>query len=368
MSRLIFSADGHVREPHDLFTAGMPEALRQYGIRTERQGESAVVLAGDKVLYRIRLKPPTPEIGDFGRPNQKGLYDLSARLEDMKLDGVDAEILFPSAGLSTFLVENEDAELVSVQLYNDWMNSFVGNRMDTFVRCAILPVRNFDYTIQEMKRIAKLGFTAAMLPSHIPTGVPDYNDPRWDPVFEAAQNLRVVFVLHTATGLATVRPEKGPGGALINYTAQMCDAQRSVMYLVAGGVLDRFPNAKVALIESGASWLAALAERLDETYHGHQMFVHPKLSLTPREIIQRQVYASFQFDRACIMSRSVTGVKALMWGADYPHHEGTFPHSRNVVAHLFDDIDISESDKADIVGGNAARLFRLPRPEFAAAA
>jgi predicted TIM-barrel fold metal-dependent hydrolase len=124
----------------------------------------------------------------------------------------------------------------------------------------------------------------------------------------------------------------------------------------------------VAAIESGASWLAALAERMDEVYEAHHMFVKPKLSVTPREIIQRQVYASFQYDRACIMSRSVTGHQALMWGADYPHHEGTFPRSKDVVAHLFDGIDISETEKADIVGGNAARLFRLPHPQFAKAA
>jgi predicted TIM-barrel fold metal-dependent hydrolase len=62
------------------------------------------------------------------------------------------------------------------------------------------------------------------------------------------------------------------------------------------------------------------------------------------------------------MARSVTGTQALMWGADYPHHEGTFPRSRQVLAHLFDGIEISEQDKADIVGGNAARLFRIVRP------
>jgi predicted TIM-barrel fold metal-dependent hydrolase len=68
------------------------------------------------------------------------------------------------------------------------------------------------------------------------------------------------------------------------------------------------------------------------------------------------------------MSRSVTGHQALLWGADYPHHEGTFGRTREVVAHLFDGIDISEKEKADILGGNAARLFRLKRPEFAQAA
>ncbi|MBV9993721.1 MAG: amidohydrolase family protein, partial [Caulobacteraceae bacterium] len=91
-------------------------------------------------------------------------------------------------------------------------------------------------------------------------------------------------------------------------------------------------------------------------------------SLTPSQIIRRQVHASFQYDRACIMSRSVTGHQALLWGADYPHHEGTFPRSREVIARLFDGIEISEEEKADIIGGNAARLFRLDRPEFAQAA
>jgi len=176
------------------------------------------------------------------------------------------------------------------------------------------------------------------------------------------------MVLHTGTGRADVREERGPGGAIINYTIQMCDAQRAVMYLIGGGVLDRFPGAKVALIESGASWLAAVAERMDEVNEAHEMFVSPKLSLTPREIVQRQVYASFQYDRACIMSRTVTGHQALLWGSDYPHHEGTFPRSRDVLGRLFDGIEISDTEKADIVGGNAARLFRLPRPEFAIAA
>ena len=59
------------------------------------------------------------------------------------------------------------------------------------------------------------------------------------------------------------------------------------------------------------------------------------------------------------MSRSVTGTRALMWASDYPHAEGTFPHSRSVIDGLFAGIDISEQDKIDILGGNAARLFKF---------
>jgi predicted TIM-barrel fold metal-dependent hydrolase len=162
--------------------------------------------------------------------------------------------------------------------------------------------------------------------------------------------------------------ERGAGGALINYTHQMNDALESTMYLVSGGILDRYPTVQVAFVECGASWLAGVAERLDEVYHGHHFFVSPKLSAPPSEIIKRQISSSFQYDRACVMSRSVTGHKGLMWGSDYPHHEGTFPNSRKVLDRLFDGIEITEDEKADIIGRNAARLFRLERPEFALAA
>jgi len=366
----VFSADGHVREPQNLFTDRMPPSLRQYGIRTERQGDDMVTLSGNTVMNRIRLNrpPPSDEIANFSRPNQKGASDIDARLEDMKFEGIDAEIVFPSAGLSSFMIENPEAELANAQIYNDWNNGFFSGHLDTFVRCGILPVRDFGNTVAEIRRIAGLGFTAAMLPSLMPPGMVEYNDPSWDAVFEAGQEHGVVFVLHTGTGRPDVRAAKGPGGAVVNYTIQMCDAQRSLMYMVGGGVLDRFPGAKVAVIESGASWLAGLSERMDEVYDAHHMFVRPKLSLKPSEIVKRQVSASFQYDRACIMSRSVTGHRGLLWGSDYPHHEGTFPKSKEVLAHLFDGIEISETEKADIIGGNAARLFRLPRPEFAVAA
>jgi predicted TIM-barrel fold metal-dependent hydrolase len=178
----------------------------------------------------------------------------------------------------------------------------------------------------------------------------------------------MIFVLHTGTGLDTVQPERRAGGAVINYTNQACDAWQTIMYMVAGGLLDRHPKARVAVIESGASWLAALCERMDEVYHAHQVYVRPKLSLDPSEIVARQVSASFQYDRACVMARSITGTRALLWGSDYPHAEGTFPDSRKVLAELFDGIEISDTEKADIVGGNAARLFRLQRPEFQSAA
>jgi predicted TIM-barrel fold metal-dependent hydrolase len=49
-----------------------------------------------------------------------------------------------------------------------------------------------------------------------------------------------------------------------------------------------------------------------------------------------------------------------MWANDYPHHEGTWPHSapaiERTMGHLTDD------QRAKILGGNAARFFNMPLP------
>ena len=370
----VFSADGHVVEPSDLFETQVPASLRRLGLRAEIKDGMLTSYAGDNVTMRRPLDSGPPRLGPdgepFGRPNRRGNRELDWRMKDMALDGVDAEILFPSLGLTSFMIEDPDAEMATAQVYNDWHHALAKDHTETFVRCGILPVRDTKNTVAEIERLAALGFTAAMIPSLIDpaSGLPQYTRDYWDPVFDAAQRTGMVFALHTGTGRYDVRSFKGPGGAVMNYGVQSCDGWVTIMALVSGGVLDRFPGVHVAVIEGGASWLASLVERMDEIYIAHAPFVQPKLSVSPGEIVRRQVHCQFQADRAAILSRSVTGTAAIMWGADYPHHEGTFPNSRQVTAHLFDGIDISKSEQADILGLNAARLFRLPHPAVLAAA
>jgi predicted TIM-barrel fold metal-dependent hydrolase len=358
MKPFIFSADSHVREPNSLFFDNLPAGLKSHAVRAVKEGDALVTRTDHKVIFKLRLAANP----DFGGTTRLGIHDLNGRLVDMDKDGIDGEIAFPSLGLWLYAIDDPEAELGQCQIYNDWNDNYFKGHLDRFVRCGVLPVRDLNNAILELKRIHKMGFTAAMLPSITPAGIPKYNDPAWDPVFATAGELGIVFVLHTGTGAETVVQERGAGAAVINYSLQMNDGINAIMYMVSGGLLDRNPNTKVAVIECGASWLAAIAERMDEVYVAHDIFVRPKLSMMPSEIIRRQVTVSFQHDRACIMSRSVTGTQSLMWASDYPHAEGTFPHSASVIDKLFEGIDITEQEKFDILGGNAARLFRLENP------
>jgi predicted TIM-barrel fold metal-dependent hydrolase len=356
MKNFVFSADAHIQEPNSLFLEGLPPSLRGGALHATRDEKFIKVQMGDEVLHRIRTGG-----GDIQRQVSKG---LAGRFADMDKDGIDAEILFPQLCIYAYRVKDPELELATVQLYNDWCLNHVKDHRDRLVPCAILPVRRLSDTLAELKRVAAMGYTACTLPSVTPEGVTQYNSEEWDPIFAFAAAAKIPFCLHAGTGLADFIFERGPGGAIFNYTRQITDAMNSITLLVGGGVLDRNPGAEVVTVECGASWLAGLSERMDEVFHAHY-YVAPKLRNLPSEIVRRQVKCSFQFDRACVLSRKVTGHQAMMWGADYPHAEGTFPNSQSVIAGIFEGVDISESEKADIMGGTAARLFRLRRPEFA---
>lgn len=359
MKPFIFSADSHVMEPADIFLDGLPASLKHHAIHARKEGDYLITGTADKIIYRLRVgQHREQELGDAQR---KGIREIPGRLEDMELEGIDAEICFPSLGLWLYCLDDPEAEAASARLYNDWNHDFLSGNPDRFVRCGMLPVTDFSNTLAEIDYLASKGFTAAMLPAVTPENMPRYNDEKWDAVFARGAAKGIVFVMHTGTGLATVVAERGPGAAVINYTKQAFDAQNSVSYLVTGGVLDRNPGAKVAFIESGASWLVALAERMDEVEEAHANFVRPKLSRRPSQIIDDQVWASFQHDRACILAANagLPGAKNVMWGSDYPHAEGTFPVSRRLTEELFAGLNVSERTKADILGLNAARLFGI---------
>jgi len=359
MKPFVFSADSHIREPDELFLDGLPASLQRHAMHARREGDFLVTGTHDKIVYRMRLGQHREiPISDAQR---RGAREIAGRLEDMELDGIDAEICFPELTLWLYAIGDAEAEAASARLYNDWNHAFLKGHPSRFVRCGMLPVLDFSNTLAEIDYLASLGFRTAMLPAVSPPGQPLYNDERWDPVFARGAERGTVFVMHTGTGLETVVQERGPGAAIINYTVQAMDAQKTAMYLVSGGVLDRNPGARIAFIESGASWLVALAERMDEVAEAHSFFVRPKLGRRPSEIIDDQIWSSFQHDRSCIVAAAagLAGARNVMWGSDYPHAEGTFPTSRRLVDELLDVSGVDATTCRNVLGLNAAKLFGI---------
>ena len=151
------------------------------------------------------------------------------------------------------------------------------------------------------------------------------------------------------------------GGAVINYVWNaLATAIEPVVQFTAGGIFQRFPNLKVVTVEAGIGWLPWTLWAADEGYKKHHMFVFPKLDMLPSEYWRRQGYSSFQDDPTGLELYNWVGAEQLMWGNDYPHHEGTWPHSDEAIERTMG--HLPEDAKRKILGLNAAKLYGFDVP------
>jgi len=195
------------------------------------------------------------------------------------------------------------------------------------------------------------------LPAHIDAR--PYNDPVYDPLWAAAQDLGIPLTFHAGTGRSQT-PAHGPGGAVINYVVTVGGPMETVAYLCGSGVLARFPGLRVVMVECGSGWLAWVLHAMDDAYREHHMFVRPKLELLPSEYFRRQGAVTFQHDPVGLANIPFTGDRCLLWGSDYPHPEGTWPNSQEVLARQFAGVAAETMER--IVCLNAAELYGFSLP------
>jgi hypothetical protein len=82
--------------------------------------------------------------------------------------------------------------------------------------------------------------------------------------------------------------------------------------------------------------------------------------LMPSEYVARQFHVQFQDDPIAIACRHITGLSTLIWGNDYPHAEGTFRGSRELIKQLF--ADVPDDERKAILGGTLGDLLGYQAP------
>jgi predicted TIM-barrel fold metal-dependent hydrolase len=343
------SADSHVLEPNELWL-DLPAALRDRGPRTVVEESRELVFFDGQFIKRDPI-----DFAESIRP--PGAASVIPRIADLDAENIWAEVLYPSAGLWIYLTKDGELATACAQIYNDWLLDSFMKASPRFVGVALLPVADVKMACKELERVASLGYKAVLLPCSPPNSL--YNSDEFEPLWRAAEEANLRLCFHVGTGDFPI-VERGSGGAVINYVETFYPPQRAVSYLVAAGVLDRHPSLHAVFVEGGASWLPALMERMDEGYKQHHRFVDPVLSALPSDIIARQVHATFQHDRALLSTLDITGLGAVMWGSDYPHLEGTWPNSKQILDDLFS--DSADDVRQAVTCDNVMELFNIPAP------
>ncbi len=357
MIRLAISADGHVSEPADLWRANLPASLRDRGPRVEVHEGKISMVVENRVIRKLVEASPDMADGSLANIEGWGENDPAARLEALASDGVSGEVLYPTVAFFTaYSIEDGPLQAAVCQVYNDWLvDAFQDPR---FVPVALLPAAQPDVCAKELARLAPRGVVAGLLPAH--SDALPYNRPEWEVLWETAAGLGVSLSFHAGSGRHQA-PVRGPGGAVTNYVVTLTGPVETATLLCAAGILERHPMLRVMMVECGAGWLAWALDAMDESYREHEMFVRPKLAELPSLYFRRQGGVTFQHDVVGVANRAMTGDRCLLWGSDYPHPEGTYPKSREILDEQFEGVAQGSIDA--ITWRNAVDLYGIATPE-----
>ncbi|MBW2385685.1 MAG: amidohydrolase family protein [Deltaproteobacteria bacterium] len=242
-----------------------------------------------------------------------GIWDSDRRLRELRADGVVAEVIFPGGATTP------DGEAGS------------------------LP---FDVGIAT--------YQYEQDPALWQAGPPAYHDPRYEPLWAACAELEMP--VHTHSGWT---PDFGghPGSAGIFLSEIIYWAHRPFWFMVWSGAFERHPALRLVMTEQKAEWILDTLALMDSRYE-LAMFAQLRKSLPmkPSEYYRRQCYLGASYmDEGEWDARHALGVDRLVWGSDYPHLEGSWPHTIERLGQTFK--DVPRDEVAKMIGLTAAELY-----------
>ena len=362
------SADCHANEPAGWLAERIDEEFRDRvpRIETDADGVQWVITEGYRPQRVASARKTEDRMQAEDRRRSASGRDPEDRIADHRLDGVDVEVIFPNKGLTNWATPDPVFAAAMCRAWNRYALDTYGDHFDVMLPMACLSPGAKDETLAEIEWAAEHGFRGTTLPCKPYWGAhdadkPNYNLPELDWLWAAHVDHDLATTFHVSTG-RDPRAARGDGGAVINYvTHSLSPTMEPVANLCASGVLDRFPGLRFATIEAGIGWVPWALEAMDEAYRKHHMWVLPRLDLLPSEYFRRQGFASFQEDLTGLLTAEELDLTGnYLWANDYPHHEGSWPHSAEAIERQMG--HLSDDSRARILGLNAARLFRLDVP------
>jgi predicted TIM-barrel fold metal-dependent hydrolase len=368
MAMPVISADSHVMEPGDLWSERLGQRFGDRAPRVipnpDRPGCSFV---GPGI-------PPFPAaavfaIGKSGKELREHLtkgyeacrpsgWDPVERIKDQDIDGIAAEVIYPSLGMALFALPDLELQQACFRLYNDWVAEFAAHDRKRLYAAAVISLADIDEAVRELTRCARLGMRGAMIWAVPPADRP-YHSPVYDPFWAAAQDLAMPLSLHVST-----QRDQGKGLRLTTENVVMGamnavnEVQRTLSSLIVGGVLERFPRLIFVSAENDAGWIPHFMYRLDHMYLKFgTMDDRPAIPMLPSEYVRRQIWAAFLDDPVGPHCWKLFGEDNLMWGSDFPHSDSTWPHSQDVIAKNF--AGVPDAVRHKITCTNAARLYGI---------
>jgi len=374
-------ADGHVLEPPDLWERYLEPQLRGRALRirkdekgleyVEIDGRPSKILRGgfpaglglmDRFGGFVYEREPKTGWGYLDNA-PLGAMDAKERLTRLDMENLERAILYPTLGV-LWVAECEDEAITQayVRAYNRWIVDFCADTQGRLVPVAQLSLGDPEAADRELRRAAQDGVRGVWVPpfqhTKRPLGHKDHHR-----VFAAAEELGLPFGIHPS-----FEPKWAASGRFGEFTSSRYsfflnvvapDAVRHAFTsLFQFGVFEKFPELRVIVLESGASWIGYWLDRMDAVYGSPQgAVVRQVLPEKPSFYFRRQCWISADPDETTLAAIiPVVGEDRFFWASDFPHPDHPpeyIPGVTRIVREL------PESARAGFLGGNALHAYRL---------
>ena len=370
----IVDSDMHIMEPPDLwqrymdstYTVKAPTGVTSANVRDLRMTHPDGKLWGS-TSRGVAGNPNTA--GGHNYERNQALYadhaergwSTDVQLEAMDVEGLDVAVLFPTRGLHTLAEPNMDPGFAAslARAYNDWMYDFCEPAPERLIGAAMISPFNMDDAVAEVRRAAtELGFKSIFMRSNKMTDKP-WHDPFFEPLWSALEehDLAIGFHESSSSGARQTGEHFEPNFMLRRVFAQPVEQMMALGSFCGGGILERHPNLRVAILEANCSWLPWLLWRLDEAYEREADVFVPDLKMAPTEYFKRQCWVSVEPDEEpAKYAIDWVGSDKMVFSTDYPHGDSKYPEAVSSFLQLD---AISNEDKRKILWDNCVGLYKL---------
>ena len=153
-----------------------------------------------------------------------------------------------------------------MRIYNEWLADFCDAHPERYAGLACIPNSPIEAAVDEIKRVIKRGAVRGLEIANSHDMTPLW-DPYWNPLWEVANEAALPVHFHTIgeprPDLAKLPPQLARVEHAVHITGFQIHMANTLMSVIFGGVLERYPQLKIVIGESGIGWIPYVLDRMD---------------------------------------------------------------------------------------------------------
>jgi predicted TIM-barrel fold metal-dependent hydrolase len=311
-------------------------------------------------------------------------WESAERVKILEGQGTVAEVIYPNtvppfypSGAVTAPSPTNAADYrllwAGVQAHNRWLVDFCKDAPGRRAGLAQVFLTDLDDAIAEVKWASENGLKGIIVPADHQLSIVNLYERRLDPFWKACVDYGMPVHRHAASVGPPETDQTGPAAIAVGVYETAMFIQRTLAHLMIGGVFERFDELQFIITETGCAWIPDELRRLDGSVIMGRQKGNIAYPLYHRAVEGMQKLPSEHWRKNMLIAPSLTvrkdlearhdvGIDKILWGSDYPHHEGSFPHNNLAVRLLFH--DLPEDEVRAMTSLNAAKLYGFDLEEL----